>query len=46
MTSRVGIPLVEGINKFMDGDYKEAVSILGPIIPELMQKIQVRTIHP
>ena len=41
VTSKVGIPLVEGITHFMDAEYNEAVDKLAPIMPELQTKIQV-----
>merc|ERR1719245_17849 len=40
VTARVGIPLVEGINLYMDGDFAAATDKLGAIMPELQQKIQ------
>merc|ERR1719295_710547 len=40
VTANVGVPLVEGITKYMDGEYSEAVSKLAPIMPELQEKIQ------
>jgi len=40
VTSRVGVPLVEGIQAFMDQQYDLAVNKLVPIMPELTQKIQ------
>jgi len=40
VTAKVGVPLVEGITKYMDGEYSEAVSKLAPIMPELQEKIQ------
>ena len=41
VTTNVGIPLVEGITHFMDGEYTEAVEKMAPIMPELQKKIQV-----
>jgi len=40
VTTSVGIPLVQGINKFMDGEFSESVQLLAPIMPELQEKIQ------
>jgi len=40
VTTSVGIPLVEGINNYMDGEFNAAVDKLAPIMPELQQKIQ------
>jgi len=40
VTANVGIPLVEGITHYMDGEYTEAVEKLAPMMPELQKKIQ------
>ena len=40
MTASVGIPLVEGITQYMDGEYTAAVQSLAPIMSELQAKIQ------
>jgi len=40
VTARVGVPLVEGINCYMNGDFSGAVDKLAPIMSELQDKIQ------
>ena len=40
MTARVGVPLVEGITQYMDGEYSSAVQTLAPIMSELQGSIQ------
>lgn len=40
MTARVGVPLVEGITHYMDGEYSSAVQTLAPIMSELQGSIQ------
>ena len=45
VTTKVGIPLVEGITHYMNAEYDEAVQKLAPIMPELQQKIQVNLRH-
>jgi len=40
VTTKVGIPLLEGITHYMDAEYNEAVQKLAPIMDELQQKIQ------
>ena len=41
MTSRVGVPLLQGITAFFDGEYDRAVELLQPVMQEALQKMQV-----
>merc|ERR1719430_930220 len=40
VTTRVGLPLLEGITHYFDGDYSSAVSSLAPIMDDLQESIQ------
>ena len=40
VTQRVGLPLMEGITQYFDGDYGKSVATLAPIMGELQTKIQ------
>ena len=40
VTQRVGVPLLEGITHYFDGDYSKAVATLAPIMGEVQTKIQ------
>jgi len=40
VTQRVGLPLLEGITQYFDGDYSGAVATLGPVMEELQTKLQ------
>jgi hypothetical protein len=40
VTERVGLPLLEGITAYFDGDYRGAVAVLAPAMPELQAKLQ------
>merc|ERR1711953_20140 len=39
VTQRVGLPLMEGITQYFDGDYGKSVATLAPIMGELQTKI-------
>jgi len=40
VTSRVGVPLLQGITAFFDGEYDRAVELLQPVMQEALQKMQ------
>merc|ERR1719430_1678264 len=40
VTTRVGLPLLEGITQYFDGDYSSAVTSLSPIMDDLQQSIE------
>jgi len=40
VTQRVGVPLLEGITHYFDGDFSKAVATLAPIMGEVQTKIQ------
>merc|ERR1712226_1544706 len=40
VTARVGLPLLEGITKYFDGDYSGAVGSLAPVMEEVQETIQ------
>lgn len=40
VTTRVGLPLLEGITKYFDGDYSGSVRTLAPVMEELQTTLQ------
>ena len=42
VTAKVGVPLVEGITAFADGDYDKSVDLLQPIMSDVLTMIQVK----